>query len=79
MALARASLAKAILSLLAHDWVVGPSHVYIEANGMADWLASQAFNMDWPGVQLLYEVPSGCLSFMFADVYGSTTVRSVAC
>lgn len=54
MALAGTSLAKAILSLLACDWVVRPSHIYREANGVAGWLASRAFNIDWPGVHMKF-------------------------
>ncbi|CAA7041734.1 unnamed protein product [Microthlaspi erraticum] len=61
---------------LAKDWLVQISHVYREANYLADGLANYAFSLA-AGFHFLESVPLDVVSMFEADEIGSTRPRNI--
>ncbi|KAG7586822.1 Ribonuclease H domain [Arabidopsis thaliana x Arabidopsis arenosa] len=61
---------------IARDWIVRISHVYREANRLADGLANYAFSLRL-GFHLLESVPSCVASVVLDDVRGTAISRQV--
>jgi len=61
---------------ISRDWLVRVTHVYREANRLADGLANYAFSLDF-GFLSLDVCPESVLSIMFEDVNGSGVPRTI--
>jgi len=62
--------------LLSKDWLVRVSHVYREANRLADGLANYAFSLQF-GFLSLYSCPDIVHSIMLEDATGTAFPRHV--
>ncbi|KAJ1403306.1 Ribonuclease H-like superfamily [Sesbania bispinosa] len=58
------------------DWEIQIVHVYIEANRVADFLASLAVSLEY-GLYVLDSPPSGCGEILIQDLIGVMFPRRV--
>ena len=69
-------LVRLCYGFISRDWLVKISHVYREANCLADGLANYAFSLSF-GVHYFELVPEHVASILLEDVYGITRSRQV--
>lgn len=67
-------LVRLCYGFISRDWIVRISHVYREANRLADGLANYAFSLP-PGYHSFTECPQSVYSIMMDDVNGNALPR----
>jgi len=71
-----AFLVRLCQGFIARDWLVRVTHVYREANRLADGLANYAFTLPI-GLQLLDDCPASVNSIMVEDSVGTSFPRNI--
>ncbi|KAL9281726.1 putative ribonuclease H [Arabidopsis thaliana] len=69
-------LVRLCYGFISRDWLVRISHVYREANRLADGLANYAFSLPL-GLHVFNSVPDSIASFVFEDVNGPACPRTI--
>ncbi|CAA7051324.1 unnamed protein product [Microthlaspi erraticum] len=71
-------LVRLCYGFISRDWLVRVTHVYREANRVADWLANYAFSLQL-GFSFLPSAPTDLSVLLLEDVDGSSRARFVRC